>query len=57
MSEHDRKLIEQAKKLSYTDWSLAFDMAEKAVSKQAKNELENIGKRLYHTEEYRCGCL
>lgn len=57
MTDKDTKLIEEAKKLDCTDWGLAFDYAKDAETEQAKQELERIGKSLYHREEAQCGCI
>jgi hypothetical protein len=51
MSEKDRQLISDAKKLHPTSWSIAGKLAEKADSQEAKNELLSIEKSLYHKEE------
>lgn len=51
MHEKDRQLIEQARKLHYSDWDKAIELAELAESEDAKKEIKSIGSRLYHIEE------
>jgi hypothetical protein len=52
MTEYDRQLIKLARLLTSIDWGLAFSYAEKAETIEAKHILEDIGKSLYHKEEY-----
>lgn len=52
MTENDKQLIKNANHLYCVDWYLADKMAEKADTVEAKTELQNIAKRLYHKEEY-----
>lgn len=54
---NDERLVNYAKTLHYTDWHIAFDLAKRASAEESKIELENIGKRLYHLEEYYTGLL
>jgi len=55
MTEKDKKLIEEAEKLSYSDWFLVRE--DEADTEEAREILHSIASRLYHTEEYYCGCL
>ena len=52
MNEHDRKLIEWAKKQSWED--LDESMAE---TEEGKRRLHTIIMRKYHIDEYECGIL
>ena len=52
MTKNDEQLIKNANHLYCVDWYLADKMAEKADTVEAKTELQNIAKRLYHKEEY-----
>ena len=56
MTDKDKKLIEQANKLTDIFWSTAYRLAEEADTEEAKNELENIGKQLYAKEEAFADC-
>lgn len=56
MTEKDKKLIEQANKLTDIFWSTAYRLAEEADTEEAKKELENIGKQLYAKEEAFADC-
>lgn len=57
LTECDKKLIEQAEKLHYTEWYKAGDYAEEAESDLAKKILRNIEINLHHQEEFHCGLL
>lgn len=57
MSDHDKKLIEEAWALHYVDWYYIDDMIERAESQEAKDRLKSIRSNKYHTEEYHAGCL
>lgn len=57
MTDKDQKLIEKAKKLSAVDWDYAYELAEQADTEEAKEILSNIGRLLYHREEYNAGLL
>ena len=52
MTDNDKQLIKNANHLYCVDWYLADKMVEKADTVEAKTELQNIAKRLYHKEEY-----
>jgi len=52
-SQHDQNLIDQARKTHYIDHYLVDQMAEKAESEEAKEELERIARYYYHKEEGR----
>ncbi|EJW91757.1 hypothetical protein EVA_20137 [gut metagenome] len=53
----DAELIEEAYKMSYTDWSLIEGLIEQAESEETKEILLSREKYLYHREEASCGCL
>ena len=55
MNEHDRQLVEAARKLDYTDWMMADE--SKAETIEGYEELHHISVRLYHMEEASCGML
>lgn len=57
MSAYDRQLIDNANKLDYADWWMAYDMSKVAESETAAETLRKIAIRLYHEEEYRNGNL
>lgn len=53
ISAHDVQLVNEAKKLSYTEWMVVrSDEAETAEGYEA---LESVKSRLYHMEEASCG--
>ena len=52
MTKNDEQLIKNANHLYCVDWYLADKKVEKADTVEAKTELQNIAKRLYHKEEY-----
>ena len=52
MTENDRKLIEKAQSMHYTEWYMADELAEQADTPEARREIHLISQRLYHTEEY-----
>lgn len=53
MNAHDVWLVNEAKKLSYTEWmAVRSDEAETAEGYEA---LESIKSHLYHMEEASCG--
>lgn len=54
-TEKDKKLIAEAERLSCVDWEKAFHLARQADTEVARNRLENIGRLLYHKEEYEAG--
>jgi len=51
LSEHDQKLIKEARELNCIHWYTADAMSEKAESDEAKEELKSIARSLYHKEE------
>ncbi len=52
INTHDVQLVNEAKKLSYTEWmAVRSDEAETAEGYEA---LESIKSHLYHTEEASC---
>ena len=52
MTKNDKQLIKNANHLYCVDWYLAEQMAKKADTEEAKKQLQDIAKRLYHKEEY-----
>lgn len=52
MTKNDEQLIKDANHLYCVDWYLADQMAKKADTEEAKNQLQDIAKRAYHKEEY-----
>lgn len=57
MTEKDKRLIEEARNVSYTEWYLVGDMMKEADTEEAKKILHSIESSKYHTEEYYAGCL
>jgi predicted Zn-ribbon and HTH transcriptional regulator len=57
MTDNDKELLKQAEKLTAINWSNAYKLADKADSKEAKDELIHIAKTLYRKEEYLAGLL
>lgn len=57
MTEKDLKLIEEANTYDYTQFHKVIELEERAESEEAREKLHSIACRLYHTEEYYCGCL
>ncbi len=55
MTENDRRLIERARKLHWTDSDIAFALIDQADTPQARRELKEIAVRLYHLEEAMTG--
>ena len=51
MSEKDKCLIEQAKKIQFIDWSLIDVLIDKAESLETKNILNKMHISKYHEEE------
>lgn len=56
-TEHDQKLIEQARQMSIHAWPEIDKLIEQAETNDAKQELLSIQKCKYHREEYKCGVL
>jgi hypothetical protein len=55
MNEHDKKMVDKAKELHYTDWMEVHEGdAETVVGFMA---LRSIASHLYHLEEAANGCL
>lgn len=52
MTKNDEQLIKDANRLYCVDWYIAETMAKKADTEEAKTQLQDIAKRLYHKEEY-----
>lgn len=57
MTEKDKQLIAQAELLPKGDWDIAFTLAELADTEEARHTLKNIGRLLYHREEFFSGLL
>lgn len=57
MNDHDKALIEIAKKCDITNWYVIVDMEKRAVSKEAKEILRDMSTRLHHKEEWFAGLL
>lgn len=55
MTDKDKGLIAEAKKLHFSCWGEAFDLAEQADTEQARRVLKDIGIALYHKEESHAG--
>lgn len=53
MSDLDRKLIQQARNIDWSQWFSINDLIEKAESEEAKEYLSDIMKAKYHTEVYK----
>jgi hypothetical protein len=53
MTDKDKNLIYQAKRLPYTLWPQIDAFIEDADTPEAKEKLTNIQKRKYHYEEAR----
>lgn len=56
-TDSDLKLIRISKNLHYTDWSMCKELAEKAESEDAKEEIRRQGKWLYRKEESAGGMI
>lgn len=57
MSETDKKLIKTSKNLHYSDWHICEELASKAESEEAKEEIRRQGKYLYRREEAAGGMI
>lgn len=55
LTEKDKKLIEEAYKVPYTEWYLIDENA--AETPEGKARLHSIASSKYHTEEYHAGLL
>ena len=55
LTEKDKKLIEEAYKVPYTEWYLIDEDA--AETPEGKERLHSIASSKYHTEEYHAGLL
>lgn len=53
MTEKDKNLIYQAKRLPYIYWPQIDGMIDEADTPEAREKLRNIQKRKYHYEESR----
>ena len=53
----DKKLIENAEQIPYTDWSVIDKFIEKAESQETKERLRKIQLQKFREEEYRNGSL
>lgn len=53
MTQNDKELLRKAAKINdCSDWSVLARMAEKADSKEVREELDWKSRKLYHDEEY-----
>lgn len=57
MTDHDRRLIEQARLIHYTEWYQILDLVTEAETPQAKAILSDMAKTQQHIEEYYSGLL
>lgn len=55
LNEHDKKMIEHAQSLHYTDWTEIHE--EQAETIEGYERLHSICSRLYHKEEASIGNL
>jgi hypothetical protein len=55
MNEHDKKMVERANGLSYTDWMFVNEGDAETVA--GFKALRSIASHLYHLEEAANGCL
>lgn len=55
MTENDRKLIQQARRLPWSLWYVADDYAEQAETHEAREKLRSIASALYRREELYAG--
>ena len=55
LTEKDKRLIEEAYKVPYTEWYLIDENA--AETPEGKERLHSIASSKYHTEEYYAGLL
>lgn len=57
MTEKDKQLIAQARRLNYTEWYEARKLADQAYTEEARRCIIGIEQELYHKEEYYAGVL
>lgn len=57
MTDHDRRLIEQARLIHYTEWYQILDLVAEAETSQAKTILSDMAKKQQHIEEFNSGLL
>lgn len=57
MTKNDNKLIEEASKLDFIDWSYIDYLLLQADTPECKDRLQHIQRTLYHKEEYWAGLL
>lgn len=57
MTEKDKKIIDEANRIGYTDWGQVLDLAEKADTEEAREELRRIAIAKHHKEEASAGLL
>lgn len=55
MNEHDKKMVDKARSLHYTEWTKIHE--EDAETIEGYKRLHDIATRLYHKEEARNGTL
>ena len=56
-TRNDQELINKAKKLDHTDWSLPLAWTDNAETEQTKEKLISIAIKLYRKEEAAAGLL
>lgn len=57
MTDKDKQLIAEARRVSYTDWGYVLELAEKTDTKEASDIIRQIAVNLHHKEESYCDCL
>lgn len=57
MTEKDKKLISEARKVPCSEWWKVDDMREKADSDEAREALHVIASSKYHKDEFFAGTL
>jgi hypothetical protein len=55
MNEHDKKMVDKARMLHYTDWTMVRERDAETVA--GFLALRSIASHLYHLEEAANGCL
>lgn len=53
MTDKDKKLVEKARKISYTEWGYIDSLIEEADTEEAKRLLHSIQGYKYRIEEYK----
>lgn len=55
MTDKDRKLIEEAEKIGFTEWPEILRMSDQADTEEARRKLKQIASFNMHFEEYLIG--